>query len=69
MSGVGFDCLPSEPPADDHPFWRIVERPNVIVTPHVAWASAEVAGASGVVAAVGGCGARGADTWIPRAGP
>ena len=41
ITGVGFDCLTSEPPADDHPFWAIIERPNVIVTPHVAWASAE----------------------------
>jgi glycerate dehydrogenase len=39
IAGLGFDCLTSEPPGDDHPFWRIVERPNVIVTPHVAWAS------------------------------
>ena len=41
ISGVGFDCLTSEPPADDHPFWPILDRPNVIVTPHVAWASHE----------------------------
>lgn len=41
ITGVGFDCLTSEPPADEHPFWAIIERPNVIVTPHVAWASAE----------------------------
>jgi glycerate dehydrogenase len=39
ISGIGFDCLSSEPPKDDHPFWPILERPNVIVTPHVAWAS------------------------------
>ena len=26
---------------DDHPFWAIIDRPNVIVTPHVAWASEE----------------------------
>jgi glycerate dehydrogenase len=39
ISGIGFDCLTSEPPAADHPFWPILERPNVIVTPHVAWAS------------------------------
>jgi glycerate dehydrogenase len=39
ISGIGFDCLTSEPPAPDHPFWPILERPNVIVTPHVAWAS------------------------------
>ena len=41
IAGAGFDCLTAEPPADDHPFWRIIERPNVIITPHVAWASAE----------------------------
>jgi glycerate dehydrogenase len=41
IAGAGFDCLSAEPPAPDHPFWRILERPNVIVTPHVAWASEE----------------------------
>lgn len=41
IAGAGFDCLSAEPPTADHPFWRILERPNVIVTPHVAWASAE----------------------------
>jgi glycerate dehydrogenase len=41
IAGAGFDCLTAEPPADDHPFWRIAERPNVIITPHVAWASDE----------------------------
>ena len=41
IAGVGFDCLSTEPPTADHPFWPILERPNVIVTPHVAWASEE----------------------------
>lgn len=41
LAGVGFDCLTSEPMADDHPFNAILGRPNVIVTPHVAWASEE----------------------------
>jgi glycerate dehydrogenase len=41
IAGAGFDCLTAEPPGDDHPFWPILERPNVIVTPHVAWASDE----------------------------
>jgi glycerate dehydrogenase len=41
IAGAGFDCLSAEPPPEDHPFWQIVERPNVIVTPHVAWASEE----------------------------
>jgi glycerate dehydrogenase len=41
IAGAGFDCLTAEPPGDDHPFWPILERSNVIVTPHVAWASDE----------------------------
>lgn len=41
ISGMGFDCLTSEPPAAGHPFETVLERPNVIVTPHVAWASDE----------------------------
>ena len=41
ISGVGFDVLTSEPPDPDNPLLSILERPNVIVTPHVAWASEE----------------------------
>ena len=41
VSGIGFDVLTSEPPADDNPLLAILDRPNVIVTPHVAWASEE----------------------------
>jgi glycerate dehydrogenase len=41
ISGLGFDCLTSEPPVADHPLLAVLERPNVIVTPHVAWASEE----------------------------
>lgn len=41
VSGIGFDCLTSEPPTDDNPLMKIADRPNVIVTPHVAWASDE----------------------------
>jgi glycerate dehydrogenase len=41
ISGIGFDVLSGEPPADDNPLMRIAKRPNVIVTPHVAWASDE----------------------------
>jgi glycerate dehydrogenase len=41
ISGAGFDVLTTEPPADDNPLMRIASRPNVIVTPHVAWASDE----------------------------
>lgn len=38
VSGLGFDCLTSEPPAPDHPFNAVLSRPDVIVTPHVGWA-------------------------------
>jgi glycerate dehydrogenase len=38
ISGLGFDCLTAEPPARDHCFAAILNRPDVIVTPHVSWA-------------------------------
>jgi glycerate dehydrogenase len=41
IAGAGFDVLTKEPPAADNPLLTILERPNVIVTPHVAWASDE----------------------------
>jgi len=41
VSGAGFDVAAGEPPAADSPMMRIAGRPNVILTPHVAWASDE----------------------------
>lgn len=41
ISGAGFDVLTSEPPRPDNPLLSVLQRPNVIVTPHVAWASVE----------------------------
>lgn len=41
IAGAGFDVTSPEPPSADSPLMRIAERPNVIVTPHVAWASRE----------------------------
>jgi glycerate dehydrogenase len=41
ISGIGFDCLTSEPPQAGNPLLKVLDRPNVIVTPHVAWASME----------------------------
>ena len=41
ISGVGFDVTDGEPPRADSPLMRIAGRPNVILTPHVAWASDE----------------------------
>ena len=41
ISGAAFDVTSVEPPAADHPFMALLERPDFILTPHVAWASAE----------------------------
>jgi glycerate dehydrogenase len=41
ISGAGFDVATKEPPGEDHPFSRLVNLPNFILTPHVAWASRE----------------------------
>jgi len=39
IRGIGFDCLTKEPPVGDNPLMAIADRPNVIITPHCAWAS------------------------------
>lgn len=39
IRALGFDTLTAEPPKPDNPLFSIVDRPNVIITPHVAWAS------------------------------
>lgn len=39
ISGAGIDVLAVEPPDDDHPYMKLMDRPNFILTPHVAWAS------------------------------
>jgi glycerate dehydrogenase len=41
ISGAGFDVLTSEPPSDDNPLLSLLDAPNFILTPHVAWASDE----------------------------
>ncbi|KMO31879.1 glycerate dehydrogenase [Methylobacterium tarhaniae] len=38
IGGAGFDVLTSEPPRDDNPLLAL-DLPNLIITPHVAWAS------------------------------
>ncbi|SEO85819.1 hydroxypyruvate reductase [Methylobacterium sp. ap11] len=38
IGGAGFDVLTSEPPRDDNPLLAL-DVPNLIITPHVAWAS------------------------------
>ncbi len=39
ISGLGFDVLSKEPPTNGNPLLSIANEPNVIITPHIAWAS------------------------------
>ncbi|MCF3933782.1 D-2-hydroxyacid dehydrogenase [Acuticoccus sp. M5D2P5] len=41
ISGAGFDVVTTEPPGADHVMRRLATRDDVILTPHVAWASRE----------------------------
>jgi glycerate dehydrogenase len=41
ISGAGFDVVSVEPPHANHPFMSLLDRPNFLLTPHVAWASDE----------------------------
>ena len=41
IAGAGFDVVTTEPPPADHVMMRLLELPNFILTPHVAWASQE----------------------------
>lgn len=41
ISGAGFDVVAPEPPDNQHPLVKLLELPNFILTPHVAWASDE----------------------------
>ncbi|MEE9333654.1 MAG: D-2-hydroxyacid dehydrogenase [Granulosicoccaceae bacterium] len=41
IAGFGFDVLTKEPPEENNPMMKVLDRPNVLVTPHIAWASEE----------------------------
>ena len=38
IAGAGIDVCSQEPPATNHPFMQLLDQPNFILTPHVAWA-------------------------------
>ena len=40
IGGAGLDVLDSEPPPAEHPL-LVDDIPNLIITPHIAWASVE----------------------------
>lgn len=39
IAAAGIDVLPQEPPAADSPMMKLASQSNVILTPHIAWAS------------------------------
>lgn len=41
LGGLGVDVYTAEPFGQDHPFAGILDRPNVCLTPHMAWGSSE----------------------------
>ena len=41
IAGAGIDAAAVEPPPIDHPLMRLAGRHDVIVTPHVGWASSQ----------------------------
>lgn len=43
IAGLGFDVLTQEPPVNGNPLLEIAEQPNVIISPHNAWASVSAA--------------------------
>ena len=43
IAGAAFDVLSPEPPPSDHILMGLVNRPNFILTPHIAWSSHEAA--------------------------
>lgn len=41
LGGLGVDVYSVEPFRDNHPFYRLLDRDNVCLTPHMAWGAAE----------------------------
>ncbi len=41
IRGFATDVLSQEPPSADHPLMKIAKRDDILITPHMAWASVE----------------------------
>ena len=41
IAGAAIDVLATEPPTRNHPYLKLLSRPNFILTPHIVWASNE----------------------------
>ena len=41
LGGIGIDVYSAEPFSSEHPYSRILEKSNVILTPHMAWGAKE----------------------------
>ena len=41
IGGLGVDVFSAEPFGKDHPYMRILDRDNVLLTPHTAWGAIE----------------------------
>ncbi len=41
IQAAGFDVYEQEPMPTDHPFHRVKDKEKLLLTPHIAWASAE----------------------------
>ena len=42
IGGFAFDVLTTEPPAADNPLMSVIDRPDVIITPHMAFTEQQV---------------------------
>ena len=41
LGGLGVDVYSTEPFGEEHPYCQLLGRPNVILTPHMAWGASE----------------------------
>ncbi|MNR61996.1 putative 2-hydroxyacid dehydrogenase [compost metagenome] len=39
LGGAALDVIEHEPPQADNPIFRLINHPNFILNPHVAWSS------------------------------